>query len=333
MSDRGGEVGELVSIVIPVLNEEGILPQLYDRLTAVMQGVGTGYEVLFVNDGSTDGSLAIMQELHERDPRVKVISLSRNFGHQVAITAGLDFAKGDAVIVMDGDLQDPPEVLPRMLERWRAGYDVVYGVRKARKGESWFKRLSAAVFYRLMRQTTSLAVPVDSGDFRLLDRRAADSLRRIRERSRYVRGLTSWIGFRQTGVTFERDVRRIGTTKYPLRKMLKFALDGITAFSTVPLQLATYLGFVFSAVSFAYIVYAVYLKLFTDAPIQGWASLVVAVLFLGGIQLTTLGIVGAYVGRIYEEVKDRPLYVVDSLLGLENGTATMCRDPVSAEKE
>jgi len=305
------------SIVIPVYNEAEVLPTLYRRLTQVMEGLGEPYEVIFVNDGSSDASPMLLRELRAKDERVKFVGFSRNFGHQIAITAGLDHSSGQAVVVMDADLQDPPEVIPRLIEKWREGYDVVFAVRERRRGEGLFKRMTAALFYRLLRQLTSTEIPLDVGDFRLMSRRAVEALKAIRERNRFVRGLVSWIGFRQTSVTFVRDLRHAGETKYPLRKMVRLALDGITSFSFVPLQLATYLGFAVSFISFIYIVYAVGLKLLTNRLVPGWASIVVAVLFIGGVQLITLGIIGEYIGRIYEEVKQRPLYVVDEAAGFE----------------
>ena len=307
----------LYSVVIPVYNESEVLPILYRRLTQVMEGLGESYEIIFVNDGSTDASRTLLWELRAKDERVKLISFSRNFGHQIAITAGLDYSSGQAVIVMDADLQDPPEVIPRMIEEQRVGYDVVFGVRESRKGESLFKRSTAALFYRLLRQLSAIDIHMDAGDFRLMSRRAVEALKPIREQNRFVRGLVGWIGFRQTAITFVRDARYAGETKYPLTKMVKFALNGIISFSLAPLQLATYLGFVVSLISFVYIVYAVGLKLLTDRAVQGWASVVVAVLFIGGVQLMSLGIIGEYIGRIYEEVKQRPLYLIDQTVGFE----------------
>jgi glycosyltransferase involved in cell wall biosynthesis len=239
---------------------------------------------------------------------VRVVSFSRNFGHQIAITAGLDYSSGDAVVVMDGDLQDPQEVIPRLITRWRDGHDIVFAVRGKRNGDGVFKRSTAALFYRLLRDLTATQIPMDAGDFRLMSRRAVVALKSTRERNRFVRGLVSWIGFRHTSVTFVREARQAGETKYPLRKMARFALNGIISFSFVPLQIATYLGFMVSLISFIYLGYAVWLKLFTDRVVQGWASVIVAVLFIGGVQLISLGIIGEYICRIYEEVKQR-LYI------------------------
>ena len=291
---------------------------LYERLTEVMIGIGAPYEIILVNDGSMDASLMLMREVHAKDAHVKFVSLSRNFGHQVAITAGLDHSSGKAVVVMDADLQDPPEVIPELIAKWREGFEVVVAVREGRRGETAFKRGTAALFYRLLRQLTSTEIYLDAADFRLMSRKAVNALNTLRERHRFMRGLASWVGFRQTIVTFTRDVRHAGETKYPLRKMLRFALDGITSFSFFPLQLATYLGFGVSFISLIYVVYAIGLKLFTDELVPGWASVIVAILFVGGVQLITVGIIGEYVGRIYEEVKQRPLYFVDETAGIES---------------
>jgi polyisoprenyl-phosphate glycosyltransferase len=309
------------SIIVPVYNEAEVLPAFYQRLAQVMDGIGESYEIIFVNDGSHDTSQLLLRNLHAKDERVKFVTFSRNFGHQVAITAGLDHSSGKAVVIMDADLQDPPEVIPRLIEKWREGYDVVFAVREKRKGESLFKRLTAALFYRLLRQLTAIEIPLDAGDFRLMSRKAVEALKAIRERNRFMRGLAGWIGFRQASVTFVRDVRYAGETKYPLRKMVRFALNGLTSFSFVPLQLATYLGFLVSAISLFYIVYAIGLKLFTDRLVLGWASVIVAVLFIGGVQLISLGIIGEYIGQIYDEVKQRPLYLVDEIVGFEKMTS------------
>jgi glycosyltransferase involved in cell wall biosynthesis len=307
----------LYSIVIPVYNEAEVLSALYNRLTRVMEGLVEPYEIIFVNDGSRDDSTALLQDFQDRDARVKFLSFSRNFGHQIAITAGLDYSSGQAAVVMDADLQDPPEVIPRLIEQWRKGYDIVFAVRAKRQGEGFFKRATAALFYRLFRRMAATEIPLDAGDFRLMSRRAVEALQSIRERNRFIRGLAGWIGFRQTAVTYVRDVRQAGETKYPLKKMLRFALNGLLSFSVVPLQLASYLGFLISSIGFFYIVYAIGLKLFTDRVVLGWTSVMVAVLFLGGVQLISLGIIGEYIGRIYDEVKQRPLYVVDEAKGFE----------------
>ena len=307
----------LYSIVIPVYNEAEVLPALYNRLTRVMEGLVEPYEIIFINDGSRDDSTMLLRDFQDRDARVKFLNFSRNFGHQIAITAGLDYSSGQAAVVMDADLQDPPEVIPRLIEQWRKGYDIVFAVRAKRQGEGFFKRATAALFYRLFRRMAATEIPLDAGDFRLMSRRAVEALQSIRERNRFIRGLAGWIGFRQTAVTYVRDVRQAGETKYPLKKMLRFALNGLLSFSVVPLQLASYLGFLISSIGFFYIVYAIGLKLFTDRVVLGWTSVMVAMLFLGGVQLISLGIIGEYIGRIYDEVKQRPLYVVDEAKGFE----------------
>ena len=306
------------SVVVPIYNEVEILPTLYQRLTKTMEGTGEPYEIIFINDGSTDNSGKLLLELQAQDTRVKLVSFSRNFGHQMAITAGLDYSSGNPVIVMDGDLQDPPEVIPQLIAQWRAGNDIVFAVRSARKGESAFKRITASLFYRTLQRLTTTQIPVDAGDFRLMSRAAVEALKPIRERNRFVRGLVGWIGFRHTSISYARDTRYAGVTKYPLTKMIRFALNGVFSFSFLPLQMATYFGLAASIASFAYLVYAVWLKLFTARVVQGWTSVIVAVLFMGGVQLVSLGIIGEYIGRIYEEVKQRPLYLVDTVSGFDN---------------
>jgi polyisoprenyl-phosphate glycosyltransferase len=271
-----------------------------------------------VNDCSTDRSLEHLHALAQQDACVRVLHFSRNFGHQIAITAGMDHSQGQAVILMDADLQDPPEVLPDLIAKWREGYDVVYAVRTQRAGEGLIKRGTAALFYRLLQRISGIDIPPDTGDFRLLSRRAVDALGTLRERHRFLRGMSRWIGFRQVAVPFARDPRFAGETKFSFRKMFTFAFDGIVSFSFAPLQLATYLGFGASLVSFGYIVYAIGLKLFTDRWVTGWASLMVAVLFIGGVQLITLGIIGEYIGRIYEEIKQRPLYLIAEAIGFSH---------------
>ena len=308
----------VLSIVAPVYNEEVILPELYHRVTAVMEEVGEPYELVLVNDGSRDRSLEIMRELHDQDPRVKVVNFSRNFGHQVAITAGADYARGDAVIIIDSDLQDPPEAILDLVKRWREGYEVVYAVRAEREGETWFKEFTASLFYRLIAGITNVDIPLDTGDFRLMDQRVVEAMKQMREQHRFMRGLSSWVGFKQTGVEYVRRQRYAGETKYPFRKMLKFAIDGITSFSYLPLQLATYFGFFIAALSLVGIVMAIILRLSGSTAFYGQASTLVAVLFLGGVQLIFLGIIGEYLGRIYDEVKGRPLYIVAEALGFED---------------
>jgi dolichol-phosphate mannosyltransferase len=311
------------SIVAPVFNEEAILPELYRRVAEVLERTGESWELVLINDGSRDRTAEIMRELHRADPRVKVIEFARNFGHQLAVTAGLDYADGDAVVIIDADLQDPPEVILDLIAKWREGYEVVYAVRSAREGETWFKELTAKVFYRLIYRITDVNIPRDAGDFRLLDRRVVANLRTMRERHRFLRGLSVWVGFRQTGVGYVRAARLAGETKYPFRKMFKFALDAITSFSYVPLQLATYLGFISAGFSLLAIIAVIVVREFLPGGPQltGQATTLVAVLFLGGIQLISLGIIGEYLGRIYDEVKGRPLYVVRETLGLRETPA------------
>ena len=301
------------SIVAPVFNEEETLPHFYRRVIEVMEGIGDPFELILINDGSRDGSFRTMHELHTRDPRVRVIDFSRNFGHQIAISAGLDHARGAAVIIIDSDLQDPPEVIPQLIVRWQDGAEVVYAQRNRRKGETKFKLMSAAIFYRLMTRITSISIPHDTGDFRLLDRRVVDALVKMREHHRFMRGLSAWVGFRQEAVLYERQERFAGSTKYPLFKMIGFSLDAITSFSHLPLELATSFGFVLAAISLVGIVIAALLRIFTGA-IVGQASTLILVLFLGGIQLIFLGIIGEYLGRIYDEVRARPLYIAREVL-------------------
>lgn len=308
-----------ISIISPVYNEEEVLPELYRRVAAVMEGTGESWELVLVNDGSRDRSAAIIAQLYEQDARVKGVSFSRNFGFQIAVTAGLDHAQGEAVVLADADLQDPPEVIPEMIAKWREGYDVVYGVRTEREGETWFKRLTAAVFYRLIDRITGIGIPLDTGDFRLMDRRVVDAIRRMPERNRFLRGMVPWVGFRQVGVPYRRRARFAGASKFgSVKQMLPFALNAITSFSYFPLQLATYLGFAMAGISALAILIVIFLRLFTvHTELTGQATTLVAVLFLGGVQLICLGIIGEYLGRIYDEVKGRPLYLIDKTWGLE----------------
>ncbi|MCZ2114243.1 MAG: glycosyltransferase family 2 protein [Anaerolineae bacterium] len=311
---------DLISVVAPVYNEDAVLDALYERVKAVLDGAGEMWELVLVNDGSRDNSAAVIARLHEQDPRVKGISFSRNFGFQIAATAGLDFARGDAVILTDADLQDPPEVYPAMLEQWRAGYDVVYGVRSSREGETWFKLATAKIFYRLIHRITSIDIPLDTGDFRLMDRRVISSLRGMNERNRFLRGMVPWIGFRQIGVTYHREARYAGDAKFTsVKKMLPFALDAITSFSYFPLQLATIMGFITAALSVIAILAVILIRLLAPhEPLLGQATTLVVVLFLGSVQLISLGIIGEYLGRIYDEVKGRPLYLIQDSWGLED---------------
>jgi polyisoprenyl-phosphate glycosyltransferase len=313
----GGDTPTVYSIVLPIHDEVETLPTLFERLGLVLDRLDGDAEVILVDDGSSDGSGVLLEEMHRRDGRFKVLQLSRNFGHQAAITAGLDFARGRAVAVMDADLQDPPEVLLDLARRWREGYEVVYAVRDRRSGEKRFKRFTASAFYRLLRKLTTVEIPADVGDFRLVDRKALSAYRAMRENNRFVRGMFGWIGFRQVGVHYERDERFAGKTKFTLAKMVDFAVDGIVSFSNAPLRLVLAFGFLVAIVSFAGAITALILKLAGAFVIPGWASLVFVTGFLGGVQLVVLGVVGEYVGRVYEETKSRPLYIVSKALGLE----------------
>jgi glycosyltransferase involved in cell wall biosynthesis len=301
------------SIVAPVFNEEETLPHFYQRIVKTMEQIGEPFELLLINDGSHDHSYKLMQELHERDPRVRAIDFSRNFGHQIAISAGLDYARGQAVIIMDTDLQDPPEIIPDMAARWKVGAEVVYAQRARRLGESRFKLITASAFYRLIGRITSVNIPRDTGDFRLLDRHVVDVLVKMREQHRFMRGLSAWVGFRQEAVLYERQERFAGETKYPLSKMIRFSMDAITSFSHVPLKLATTFGFFLAGLSLLGIIIAAIGRIFFNV-ITGQASTLVLVLFLGGVQLIFLGILGEYLGRIYDEVRSRPLYIVREML-------------------
>jgi dolichol-phosphate mannosyltransferase len=307
-----------LSVVVPLYNEGANVGPLLERIVAAVEALPEAppYEIVLVNDGSTDGTLAAIRAEMQRRRHVVLVNLSRNFGHQLAATAGIELATGDAIVLMDGDLQDPPELIGAFWAKWREGYDVVYAVRRTRKGESAFKLFTARAFYRIIKRLTKVAIPVDTGDFRLMSRRVVEALRRSPERHRFLRGMVSWVGFNQTSVEYDRDVRHAGETKYPLPTMLRFAMDGITSFSDIPLRFASYLGFTVSAVAFVYALVVIAFKLFSLQPpayTPGWASTIVAVLFLGGVQLMSLGILGEYLGRVYDEVKGRPLYLISDV--------------------
>ena len=308
-----------LSVIVPLFNEELVLTELHRRLTNVLRSSGESYEIILVNDGSRDGTLEMAEAICASDGAVKLVSFSRNFGHQIAITAGMEKSCGACVVVIDADLQDPPEVIPNMIARWRhEGFHVVYGVRAARKGESWAKLITAKLFYRLLRRLTSIEIPLDTGDFRLIDRKVLGEFLKMREQARYVRGMVSWVGFKQGQVVYERDARFAGDTKYPVRKMIKFALDGIFSFSYTPLRVASLFGFLSAGVSFVFMVYGLIVRHFYPTyAVPGWASTFSAILFLGGVQLICLGVLGEYVGRIYEEVKRRPLYIVERQLNFD----------------
>jgi glycosyltransferase involved in cell wall biosynthesis len=313
----------LISIIVPCYNEESVLRATHERLGKVCDDMpGLDYELIFVNDGSADRTQEVLNEIQMRDPHVRVLLLSRNFGHQIAVTAGLEEAVGDAVVIIDADLQDPPEVIPEMVKLWREGNDVVYGIRREREGESRFKLWTAKVFYRLINRLSETKMPLDAGDFRLLDRRVVEVIKTMRERARFLRGMVSWAGFRQTFVLYDRAPRHAGESKYPFAKMLNFAMDGIISFSLVPLKLAIWTGFLAIWIAVLGIIVAIVDRMLEKDLTRGWASLFVAVLFMGGVQLVSLGIIGEYLGRIYTEVKRRPLYVVQERLGFADQSKT-----------
>ncbi len=302
----------LISIIVPLYNEDYVLNEMYRRMTSVLNAENFYYEIILINDGSSDQTLDIAKNICAEDNRVKLISFSRNFGHQAAITAGMDKAIGTAVVVIDADLQDPPELIIEMVEKWKQGYHVVYAVRKKRKDETFFKLFTAALFYRILNKLSPINIPIDSGDFRLMDRKVVEVLKVMREKNRFIRGMVSWAGFKQCKVEYIREKRFAGETKYPFKKMFKFAIDGIVSFSQVPLKLSSAFGSICALLSFLFMVYGFVVKyFFPEKSIPGWASIFVAVLFLGGVQLICLGILGEYLGRIYEEVKQRPLYICD----------------------
>lgn len=299
-------------------NEEAVIPETYRRLTGVMEGFGEPYELLFINDGSRDRTGEILRELCKSDKRVKLIDFARNFGHQIAITAGMDYAAGECMVIIDGDLQDPPELIPDMIKLWRQGYEVVYGKRLSREGETFFKKFTAKWFYRILRRMTDVDIPVDTGDFRLIDRKVSEALKQLPERNRYVRGLMSWVGYKQVAIEFQRSERFAGETKYPLKKMIKLAMDGIMSFSYKPLKIATYVGSIISFISFFYLIAVLLQRIFWPESVQsGWASLIAVSLFFNGIILLILGIIGEYIGRIYDEAKGRPLYIISRLDNME----------------
>jgi glycosyltransferase involved in cell wall biosynthesis len=299
----------LLSVIGPLFNELENLPELHRRVAAVMKLLRVDWELLLVDDGSTDGSAEAIRSLARSDPHVRPIIFARNFGHQIAVTAGLDYCRGQAAVIIDADLQDPPELIPELVAKWREGYEVVYAVRSEREGETWFKRVTASAFYRLIGRITDVKIPLDVGDFRLLDRQVIDVLNSMRERHRFLRGMGAWVGFRQTGVEYKRAARKAGVTKYPFRKMLRLALNAVTGFSYLPLQLATYLGFISAGLSVIAIPVVIITRLVGHQAFFGQASTLIAVLFLGGVQLISLGILGEYIGRLYDEAKGRPLYV------------------------
>jgi len=308
-------VKPIYSVIIPAYNEEESILATYQRLTAVMVGMGEPYELVFVNDGSRDKTAEIVAKLCANDASVRLINFTRNFGHMPAISAGMANVRGDATFVIDAHLQDPPELFPEMAARWKEGYHVAYGKRIKRKGETWFKKFTARVFYRFIRRLTTVDLPSDTGEFRLIDRKVCDAVNRLPEKYRYIRGLVSWVGFKQIAVEYVREERFAGETKYPLRKMISFALDAVTAFSYKPLKIATSLGFFMSLISFIYLLVVLYQAIFTDWTVSGWASTIGVVLFSQGLVLMILGIMGEYIGRVYEEIKGRPIYIILEIVG------------------
>jgi polyisoprenyl-phosphate glycosyltransferase len=298
------------SIIAPIYNEIENLPELYRRVKEVMHSSGESWELILVDDGSTDGSTEKIRQLAQADKIVRPVIFARNFGHQVAITAGWDYARGDAVIIIDADLQDPPETILDLAEKWKEGYQVVYAIRGEREGESWFKLWTASMFYRIIYRITDVKIPVDTGDFRLMDRKVVDVLKQMKERHRFPRGMSAWVGFKQIGVTYNRAARHAGVTKYPFKKMLRLALNAITGFSYFPLQVATFFGFVSAGIAILAIPVVIYMRIMGSGAFFGQATTLIAVLFLGGVQLISLGILGEYIGRLYDEAKGRPLYIV-----------------------
>ena len=299
-----------ISIVVPLYNEEKNIRLIHDRLVSSILKITSNFEIIYVNDGSKDNSFLELLKLSNEDERVKYINFSRNFGHQIAVTAGLDYSKGAAVVIIDGDLQDPPEVIPEMYALYKEGFEVVYGQRLIRKGESFLKKITAKYFYRILKKITNINIPVDTGDFRLIDRKIVNDLKNMPEQNKFLRGQIAWLGYRQTSIFFERDERKFGETGYPFSKMLKFALDGITGFSDVPLQFVTKTGIFISFISFLVILYAIFSHFILERTITGWTSLIISSMFIGGVQLISVGIIGEYISRINKNVQNRPLYIV-----------------------
>lgn len=299
-----------ISIVVPLYNEEKNIRLMYERLVSSILKITSNFEIIYVNDGSKDNSFLELVKLSNEDERVKYINFSRNFGHQIAVTAGLDYSKGAAVVIIDGDLQDPPEVIPEMYAKHKEGFEVVYGQRLKRKGDNFFKKITAKYFYRILKKITSINIPLDTGDFRLIDQKIVKDLKNMPEQNKFLRGQIAWLGYRQTSIFFERDERKFGETGYPFSKMLKFALDGITGFSDVPLQFVTKTGIFISFISFLVILYAIFSHFILERTITGWTSLIISSMFIGGVQLISVGIIGEYISRINKNVQNRPLYIV-----------------------
>jgi dolichol-phosphate mannosyltransferase len=319
-----------VSIVVPCFNEEAVIQETHRRLTDTLSYLGCRYEIVYVDDGSRDRTFVILKSIQATDEAVRVLSFSRNFGHQMAVSAGLDHAQGDAIVLIDADLQDPPELIRPMFEKWREGFDVVYGQRHTREGETYFKVTTARLFYRVINRLSDVPIPLDTGDFRLMSRHVVEVIKHMPERDRFIRGMVSWIGFRQCALPYERARRYAGISKYPLRKLVAFATDGILSFSIKPLRLATTMGFFTSGLAVLGILYALFLRLWTSNWVSGWTLLIISVLFLGGVQLICLGIIGEYVGRIYSESKRRPLYVIGDALGFTERREQTALDERSA---
>ena len=324
---------KILSIVIPCFNEEEVISETISQLEAFCNEVtDLNLELIFVDDGSSDSTSEILKKKIAKDSRFRLIRFARNFGHQVAVTAGIDASKGDAVVLIDADLQDPPSVIHPMITKWREGYDVVYGTRTDRSGESAFKLATARSFYRFLNKLSDTPIPLDTGDFRLMSRNVVETLKAMPERDRFLRGMVSWVGFKQTSLPYKRAERFAGTSKYPLGKMVRFATDGILSFSTKPLQLSVALGLGCAAVSMLGIFYALFMRIFTNVWVEGWTALMIAVLFMGGVQLISVGIIGEYIGRIYNEIKKRPLYVVEEYIGFDKDGPSTSRSPVVINK-
>jgi glycosyltransferase involved in cell wall biosynthesis len=313
-SSKQGNASQLISVVVPAYNEAAVLEESHNRLSAAIDGMAYDFEIIYVNDGSSDDTAGIIHGLRSRDPRVGLVNLSRNFGKEVALTAGLEHASGDAVVVIDADLQDPPELIPELVARWQEGFDVVYATRNKRLGENWLKKSTAALFYRLMQKISRIRLPRDTGDFRILSRRAVDAVTRLREQHRFMKGLFTWIGFKQTSISYDRDPRHGGESKWSYWQLWNFALEGITSFSVAPLKISTYLGILTAVGAFVYGAIIITKTLIFGADLPGYPSLMVVILFLGGIQLISIGIIGEYLGRTFNESKNRPLYFVDEYL-------------------
>lgn len=311
--DSNAEYLPKISVVVPAYNEQEVLRAFHARTTSVLKELGEAYEILYINDGSTDGTLRLMHDLRSEDPSVTIVDLSRNFGKEIALTAGLDQSRGEVVIVIDADLQDPPELIPDFLDEWRNGFDIVYAVRTERAGESWLKRATAGAFYRLIQSMSRVAIPKDTGDFRLMSRRAVNALGRLREQHRFMKGLFSWIGYPSKPIYYKRDPRFAGETKWNYWKLWNFALEGITSFSIAPLKIATYVGLATASFAFIYAIFIIYKTMMFGEPIRGYPSLMVVVLLIGGVQLVFIGVIGEYLGRVFDEVKHRPLYLLNSV--------------------